>query len=105
MSNAGLRNSLSDRQIMLVNAEYDRKRKSKAVVFLLWFFLGGFGAHRFYTGQIGYAVCMLIFGWMTLGIWPFIDGIVLLVSRVDQMNEALEQEIIYSVKQSAATQE
>lgn len=100
MSNVGLRNSLSDREMMLVNSEYDRRRKSKAIVFVLWFFLGSLGVHRFYTGQIGYGVCILLLGWLTLEIWPFIDGIVLLVSKVDKINEDIEKEIIYSIKES-----
>lgn len=33
--------------------------KSPVVAFLLWFFLGGFGAHRFYFGKIGSGFGML----------------------------------------------
>jgi TM2 domain-containing membrane protein YozV len=67
---------------------YDANRKSTGVAYLLWFFLGGFGAHRFYLGQTGTAVAQLILfilGWLTLivgvglllliavGIWLFVD--------------------------------
>jgi TM2 domain-containing membrane protein YozV len=60
--------------------------KSKVVTFLLWFFLGVFGAHRFYLGDIGLGIAMLLLGWLTFGIWPFIDGIYCLVKRVDVVN-------------------
>ncbi|HET7580568.1 MAG TPA: TM2 domain-containing protein [Bacillales bacterium] len=98
MSNAGLRNSLSDRDLMLVNTEFERKKKSRVIAFILWFFLGALGAHRFYTGQIGYAVCILLLGWLTFGIWPFIDGLVLLISGIDKINDEIEKEIIYAHK-------
>ncbi len=33
--------------------------KAPVVAYLLWFFLGGFGAHRFYFGKTGSAIGML----------------------------------------------
>lgn len=33
--------------------------KSPTVAYLLWFFLGGFGAHRFYMGRTGSAIGMI----------------------------------------------
>ena len=68
---------------------YDANRKSAGVAYLLWFFLGATGAHRFYLGQTGTAVAQLllfIFGWLTiwvgvglvlllpLGIWVLVDA-------------------------------
>ena len=32
---------------------YDANKKSIGVSYLLWFFLGGLGAHRFYNGRTG----------------------------------------------------
>ena len=52
--------------------------KSRLVALLLCFFLGCFGAHRFYVGKIGTAVVQLL----TLGafgIWAFIDLIIIAV--------------------------
>ena len=44
---------------------------------LLCFFLGGLGAHRFYTGKVGTALLMIItFG--GLGIWVLIDFVMIL---------------------------
>ncbi len=38
---------------------YDAGRKSTGVAYLLWFFLGVFGAHRFYLGRIGSGLALL----------------------------------------------
>lgn len=63
---------------------YEANRKSTGVSYLLWFFLGGFGAHRFYLGQTGTAVAQLLLGllgwlplflgWAVLGIWLLVDA-------------------------------
>jgi len=48
--------------------------KSRLVTTLLAWFLGEFGAHRFYLGKIGTALAML-FTLGGLGIWALIDFI------------------------------
>lgn len=67
--------------------------KSKSTAALLAFFLGGFGAHRFYVGKSGSAVIMLIMAIVgillscvyiglplcfAVGIWSFVDFIIIL---------------------------
>jgi TM2 domain-containing membrane protein YozV len=53
--------------------------------FLLCFFLGVFGAHRFYVGKIGTAVAQLCtFG--GLGIWWLVDLILVLTSSFTDKN-------------------
>ncbi|MBU2233156.1 MAG: NINE protein [Alphaproteobacteria bacterium] len=67
---------------------FESNKKSAGVAYLLWFFTGGVGGHRFYMGRIGSAVTQLILailGWTTvwfgvglaflipLGIWLLID--------------------------------
>ena len=56
--------------------------KSKMIAGLLQIFLGSFGVGRFYTGHIGLAVAQLFLGWLTCGIWPLIDGIMMLMGKV-----------------------
>ncbi len=56
--------------------------KSKMVAGLLQIFLGCFGIGRFYTGHTGIAVAQLLFGWVTCGIWPLVDGILMLMGKV-----------------------
>ena len=51
--------------------------KKRLVAFLLCFFIGAFGVHRFYVGKIGTGLLMIV----TLGgfgIWYLIDCILVL---------------------------
>ena len=50
--------------------------KSRLVALLLAWFLGVFGAHRFYVGKTGTAVAM-IFTFGGLGIWALVDIIMI----------------------------
>ena len=51
--------------------------KSRLVAFLLAFFLGPLGVHRFYAGKIGTGILwILTLGWF--GIGAFVDMIVIL---------------------------
>ena len=52
--------------------------KSRTVASILGFFLGGLGIDRFYLGNIGMGVAKLLVGWLTLGIWPLVDWIIIL---------------------------
>lgn len=56
--------------------------KSKMVAGMLQIFLGCFGIGRFYTGHTGIAVAQLLFGWVTCGIWPLVDGVLMLMGKV-----------------------
>lgn len=75
--------------------------KERVVALLLCFFLGAFGAHRFYAGRTSSAVLMLILtalGWVTaiIGVgfvliaaayvWAFIDFIIILIGSFKDKN-------------------
>ncbi|MDK6906638.1 TM2 domain-containing protein [Actinotignum timonense] len=49
---------------------------NKIVYVLLAFFLGGFGVHRFLRGQVGIGICMILFNWLTIGIWALVEFII-----------------------------
>ncbi|NKB48812.1 MAG: NINE protein [Alphaproteobacteria bacterium] len=63
--------------------------KSTLLAYILWFFLGGFGVHRFYLGRMGTGAAMLAitivswiltlvvigaFGFIVIGIWWIVDA-------------------------------
>jgi len=41
---------------------FEANKKSVGLAYALWFFLGGFSAHRFYSGKIGSAIAQLLLG-------------------------------------------
>ncbi|MDR0275866.1 MAG: TM2 domain-containing protein [Burkholderiaceae bacterium] len=62
--------------------------KSKIAAALLAFFLGGFGAHKFYLGQIGWGIVYLLFCWTLIpAIAAFIEFILLLAMSDEKFNE------------------
>ena len=56
----------------------DISEKKRLVAFLLCFFLGNLGIHRFYVGKVGTGVAM-IFTIGGLGIWTLVDFIMIIV--------------------------
>lgn len=53
--------------------QYEDRKKSQPVMWLLWLFLGYLGAHRYYLGNTGYAIAMT-FTLGGLGFWALIDA-------------------------------
>jgi TM2 domain-containing membrane protein YozV len=76
---------------MQAQSAYDDVKKSTGIAYAFWFFLGGFGAHRFYLGQVGLGLAMM-FTFGGLGIWTLIDAF-LLVGEVRQANARKKFEI------------
>ena len=97
MNNLFLKQDLTGEQLAMVESEMSNKRKSKGLAYALWFLLCPLAAHRFYTGNTGYAICMILFGWLTLFIWNLIDAF-FIGKRVEELNNNIELEIITRVK-------
>lgn len=77
--------------------EYQENRKSLAVTYILWFFLGMFGAHRFYLEKMGTAVAMLILTLSLIGmvvswVWWIVD-LFLNPSMVREINSEIIDEV------------
>src|SRR5690625_3292477 len=111
MSNIKLKQTLDEKQLSIVQSEMENQKKSMVVAYLLWFFLGGAGAHRFYIGKTGSAITMLILflvGWGTtwliigffliipLYIWVLIDAFIL-HNEVNRINQGIERDILVRV--------
>ncbi|QYX58528.1 TM2 domain-containing protein [Roseovarius sp. SCSIO 43702] len=65
---------------MLVEQRLSNEKKSVGVAYLLWFFFGGLGVHRFYMGLTGSAIAMLlmtVFGFLLLVVYGL--GLLLLI--------------------------
>ncbi|EEF58028.1 TM2 domain-containing protein [Pedosphaera parvula] len=68
----------------------EKSDKKRLIAFLLCFFLGVFGAHRFYVGKAGTAI-LQIFTFGGLGIWCLVDVIMILTgSFKDKQARKLE---------------
>jgi TM2 domain-containing membrane protein YozV len=91
--------------------QYDAARKSIVVAYLLWFFLGTFGVHRFYLGRIGSGVAMAVISvlsWITvvvaigfvglalIGIWWLVDALL-----IPGITERANQELAYRLGAAA----
>ncbi|RUT12396.1 hypothetical protein DSM107010_24060 [Chroococcidiopsis cubana SAG 39.79] len=53
---------MTDRELIIFNAELERKRKSTATAYILYFILGSIGGHKFYIGKpfIGFLYLLLL---------------------------------------------
>jgi TM2 domain-containing membrane protein YozV len=61
--------------------------KNKITAALLAFFLGSFGAHKFYLGQTSKGILFILFIWTTVpSILAFIDFIVFLSMSDEKFN-------------------
>ena len=86
---------------------FETGKKSTGIAYLLWFFLGVFGGHRFYLGRTGSAVAMLVIyilsllllfvgvgliGLAAIGIWWIVDAF-LIAGIARDSNQALMDRI------------
>ena len=87
---------------------FEANRKSVAVSYILWFFVGVFGGHRFYNGRIATAITQLLM-WLVgatlvsvfglgllllipLGFWLLLDAF-LIPGWVNEHNNMLAREL------------
>jgi hypothetical protein len=51
MNSIEAQKQLTNRELIIFNSELDRKRKSTVITYILYFFLGTIGGHKFYIGK------------------------------------------------------
>lgn len=86
---------------------YDAEKKSVLIAYLLWFFLGGLGVHRFYGGATGSGAAMLVIfivsfvlsfvlvgfaGFIVLILWWLVDAF-LTYSMIQSHNSRLAAQL------------
>lgn len=62
-----------------VSLEYENNKKSIVLAYFLWFFLGMFGAHRFYFGKTGSGLALLLLTVGSLVLTVVLIGAVLII--------------------------
>ncbi|MTV81975.1 TM2 domain-containing protein [Secundilactobacillus folii] len=97
MNNQYYLSQLTNQELMLVNSEVEKRKKSTAAAYLLCIFLGTLGAHRYYMGKTGSAIAMTLitvltlgFGTLVTGIWEIVD--LFLISGWLQNNQNVVEE-------------
>jgi TM2 domain-containing membrane protein YozV len=83
-----LMQNMTDQQKMMFLSQYNSVKKDATVAVLLAFFLGGFGAHRFYMGQISLGIVYAIFFWTFIPALIALIECFLLSGRVRKYNDA-----------------
>jgi TM2 domain-containing membrane protein YozV len=73
---AGVPGLSADARALMI---YEANKKSMLAAYLLWFFLGWFGAHNFYLRRTGVAIAQLILtltgvGFVVTFVWVIVDA-------------------------------
>jgi len=79
---------------MYSEQRYHNEKKSMLVAYLLWFFLGWLGFHRFYLGKPGSAILQIVLIFLAVGwIWWLLDAF-LVQGIVNQKNLEIYRSIV-----------
>lgn len=98
MEEIALARTMSEQQKMMFLSEMSRVRKDKTTAILLALFLGGFGAHKFYLGQIGLGVLYAVICWTLLPAFLALIECFFMGKTVETYNAAKAQEIAMKIK-------
>lgn len=98
MDLVSMKSRLDARQLMLVDSEIKNQGKNMFVAYVLWYFLGALGAHRFYMKKTGSAVAQLILSITIVGlvvnaVWLIVDAF-LVHTWVKEHNRELEYRLV-----------
>lgn len=72
--------TVSTEQQILIEQRVTNEAKSVGAAYLIWFFLGGLGAHRFYLGRSGSGVAILLLTIVGLVLLPVGVGAIALIA-------------------------
>jgi hypothetical protein len=57
-----LKSALTEQQLSVLSSEMEKYKKSTGLAYVLWFFLGTLGIHKFYIGKTGWGIIYLLMG-------------------------------------------
>ncbi|WP_019850339.1 TM2 domain-containing protein [Desulfitobacterium sp. PCE1] len=61
--------NLTEKQLSILNSEMEKHKKSTGLAYVLWFFFGTLGIHKFYIGNTKWGIAYLalgIIGWVSM---------------------------------------
>lgn len=90
------KSELNTEQRLMFDQEFEKKQKKMAAAYLLWFFLGFIGIHKFYLQKTGLGV-LYIFTGALFGVGWIIDAFIT-AKRVHELNESIAKDIVLEVK-------
>jgi TM2 domain-containing membrane protein YozV len=101
-NNMIMKSKLETKELLLLESEVKNRGKSMMVSYLLWYFLGYFGGHRFYTGRKGSAIAMLVLSITVIGlivttVWWIVDAF-LVHQWVKDQNQEVEAQILADIQ-------
>ena len=67
--------NLNTEQLSYIEQRLGNDKKSGVVAYALWFFVGWFGAHRFYFGKNKIAIFFIALSLISIFTWFFLVGI------------------------------
>lgn len=99
--NIGQKSQMDARELLLLDQEMKNRGKNAIIAYVLWYFLGMFGGHRFYMKRIGTAVAQLILtltvvGMIVTSIWWIVDAFIL-YSMVKKHNMEVENQVVNEI--------
>ena len=98
MDLVAMKSRLDARQLMIVDSEVRNQGKNMILAYVLWYFLGILGGHRFYMKKTGPAIAQLILSITLIGlivttIWWIVDAF-LVHTWVKDHNRELEYRLV-----------
>ncbi len=95
MTNLEVKKKMDSKQLAILASEFEKRSKSKVLLYVLWWFTGVIGGHRYYLGDTGKGIAMtLTLG--GLGFWALFD-VFFIGKRLAEVNEKIESAIITEI--------
>jgi TM2 domain-containing membrane protein YozV len=100
------KSQLEARELLLLESEVKNQGKNMIVGYVLWYFLGLVGGHRFYMGRTGTAIVQLVlsltvFGMVATFIWWVVDAF-LLHTWIKDHNRIVEDRVMDQIMANKA---